>query len=569
MRKPKGRNALRDRGVNPRLKLCPLAVARAVVPTNPALHERGEQLLRILDDISSGATASAAKSMLDPFEFIGDRPTFLALRQWNATIGKIPWKGDIDQRAAAMETWLQSEARCKDTNERFKSFPSGFSPNVVRVLELARLYVHRCIGELTGQKYWEIIRLSGPGGGVSIGTRSRERVAPVFKYLDSDVVATPGAIPIARDFYSINPKLLHTLERKEGRIGVRTRRTNRVSFVPKSMKTLRAIAVEPSFNIMIQLGIHRYWTHVFKKRRVAHLDDQELNQLLAYVGSRNEGLFSLSTLDLASASDTLSRELVRWLLPESWYHFLDSLRCDSSHIKGVGDVVLEKFSSMGNGFTFALETLIFKALAEGVRRLCGGEVTSVYGDDIIVPTSNALFLAEVLEACGFKLNSEKSFVLGPFKESCGADWLHGECVTPVYLRKQVLRARDAYAWINTIDTLTSSKPLFFEALRESNALRFGLENEDPGSCVFAPLAYCKGGGMVTWSVDLQTWTFTVVREYGVEYRREIDTFGYQSALLSGCRSLPIKGRTRCAIARITAGRPVGVQRLKRVSMQEG
>jgi hypothetical protein len=58
----------------------------------------------------------------------------------------------------------------------------------------------------------------------------------------------------------------------------------------------------------------------------------------------------------------------------------------------------------------------------------------VYGDDIIVPTHNALTVIEVLEAFGFKVNTNKSFWTGKFRESCGAEYYDGHNVSVTRLR---------------------------------------------------------------------------------------------------------------------------------------
>jgi len=94
---------------------------------------------------------------------------------------------------------------------------------------------------------------------------------------------------------------------------------------------------------------------------------------------------------------------------------------------------------MGNAYTFELESILFYSLSIGVCKTLGltTESVSVYGDDIIVPTTAFDLLSSTLEFCGFSVNSEKSYSVGPFRESCGADWFCGMDVRPFYLRKQI------------------------------------------------------------------------------------------------------------------------------------
>ena len=92
------------------------------------------------------------------------------------------------------------------------------------------------------------------------------------------------------------------------------------------------------------------------------------------------------------------------------------------------------FSSMGNGYTFALETLIFSAAVYAV----GGELgvdSHVYGDDIILPTILSSKLMKLINACGFIPNEEKSFFESTYtRESCGTDFLKGCNIRPVFLK---------------------------------------------------------------------------------------------------------------------------------------
>lgn len=165
---------------------------------------------------------------------------------------------------------------------------------------------------------------------------------------------------------------------------------------------------------------------------------------------------AVATLDLSMASDCLSKNLVAELLPYDLYAMLDKLRTPTVQLSGlvqpgkmkklfgvsaVVDAVieLEKFSSMGNGYTFELESMIFYALADScVRHLKGNtQMVSVYGDDIIVPVEAVPLLTEVLSHCGFLLNKDKSFSEGPFRESCGADYLFGFDIRPFYQKSRV------------------------------------------------------------------------------------------------------------------------------------
>jgi hypothetical protein len=139
---------------------------------------------------------------------------------------------------------------------------------------------------------------------------------------------------------------------------------------------------------------------------------------------------SLATVDLEAASDTVSFNTVTWLFPMEWYTFLNDVRSPQFKTSDGEIRNYAKFSSMGNGATFSVETLIFAAAAFAV----GSKRFSVYGDDIIIESELYEPLFKLLRFFGFHINQEKTFTDGPFRESCGANWLNGVDITPFYLR---------------------------------------------------------------------------------------------------------------------------------------
>jgi hypothetical protein len=203
--------------------------------------------------------------------------------------------------------------------------------------------------------------------------------------------------------------------------------------------------VEPLVNASIQ----RYFgDHLRKRLLYAGIDlskDAQKHNKLACEGSV---LRNWATLDLSSASDTIARELVRYLVDPYWYRILDAARTKYIEIPMYDEYVedlneygicsprhaLEKFSSMGNGFTFELETIIFLAICIAVcsRKGVGG----VYGDDMIVGTPHYAQVKTVLEAFGFILNADKSYHTGFFRESCGGDYARGVYVKGVTLKEE-------------------------------------------------------------------------------------------------------------------------------------
>jgi hypothetical protein len=216
--------------------------------------------------------------------------------------------------------------------------------------------------------------------------------------------------------------------------------------VPKKTDIDRVACKEPEGNALLQrsVGIH------IRQRLLKvgiNLQDQTRNQRLAERAWKD----GFATIDLSSASDTVSKEVVFMLLPFDWWSLMSDLRSAETILPDGSTRVLNMFSSMGNGFTFELETLLFWALAKATARLSrmSGEV-SVYGDDIIVPVTMARRYMRVLSWFGFIPNSKKTHVTGPFRESCGRHYWRGLDVTPFYFRKAIATLPDMINILNRL-----------------------------------------------------------------------------------------------------------------------
>jgi hypothetical protein len=211
-------------------------------------------------------------------------------------------------------------------------------------------------------------------------------------------------------------------------------RGNRFTTVDKDCEKDRGIAIEPSINVFYQLALGSALRRRLKSWGIDLNNGQEIHAQVAREASIRG---HLCTLDLSNASDTVSRNLVRLLLPPHWFEALDDLRSKRTLFRDKW-FLLEKFSSMGNGFTFELETLVFLVLILATdvdQKLTVGEDVFVFGDDIIVPTTISKDVISALSFCGMTLNKTKSFVEGPFRESCGGDYFQGVDVRPFFLKE--------------------------------------------------------------------------------------------------------------------------------------
>lgn len=206
-------------------------------------------------------------------------------------------------------------------------------------------------------------------------------------------------------------------------------------FVEKNAKTKRSIVVEPLLNSVAQKGIGQLLKERLRRVGIDLSKQETINKSLAREGSVRQ---HVATVDLSMASDTISYEVVMELLPLDWALFLRNFRTPRVEYKGQV-LNLEKFSSMGNAFTFELETILFYGLAWATTRHLGGDLKDVmsYGDDIILPTHCVPALTEVLNFLGFEINLDKSFWQGRFRESCGGDYVSGFDIRPFYQKDLV------------------------------------------------------------------------------------------------------------------------------------
>lgn len=238
---------------------------------------------------------------------------------------------------------------------------------------------------------------------------------------------------------------------------------NRLSFVPKYTSISRSICIEPTLNMIFQLGISSYIERRLNSFFGIDIRHQpEKNRILCRKGSRS-GLFS--TIDLSSASDSISLLMVRDSFPRFMTSILEAARSVQCQIPTYGLCIpLNMLSTMGNGYTFSLQTCIFACVVKAVYSFRGMSVTyprneeygnfAVFGDDIIVETEADRDVRELLEFLGFTINKDKSFSIGPFRESCGVDYYSGVNIRGVYL-KTLTSAQDCISLINELNLFST------------------------------------------------------------------------------------------------------------------
>lgn len=343
------------------------------------------------------------------------------------------------RRNAAIEKWYSTEEGNAITNSRLRGMDRGYNilPRVTfyKFLGFAQRIIRDILGPLTNE-----IVIGSFSGGAST-SRSRASSLPALKYAGQADV-TEGAMAYVN--------VLHQQIPLFRQLGVfyflREVAGAKLFTVPKKTDIDRCACKEPDINMYLQKGVG---SHIRARLRKAgiNLNDQSVNRHLARLGSLDS---SLATIDLSSASDSVTISCVEALLPREWFLYLNDIR--STHVEVDGTLVrTEMFSSMGNGFTFELESLIFYALMRTTaffENIPG--VISVYGDDIIIPSGLYESAEWILSEFGFTLNSTKSFHVGPFRESCGGHYYNGEDVTPFYLKREPTHLTDVIRVANQL-----------------------------------------------------------------------------------------------------------------------
>ncbi len=430
-----------------------------------------EESIRFLDQVSNLLSELGGPLTKDLSRLIGERKfvelvnyqfdynldttlrDFTLARQVHGLLKKQEWMNlGIDVKSVAEKKFWQMEDRCQETNNRIDS--NQLQAETWRAIHIARKVINGILGPVP--RLGDLRFSFGPGATTSV----KAAVASPRAKLSASLACSRESFPHVGDllaevpFWTLHHSGEAVAEREfsaqaEGSYcyGVNLDvavHAGKLTFVPKDARSMRPIIVEPTLNGFCQKGIGTYLKGRLLRRAGVDLSDQTRNQGLAYIGSVND---RLATVDMSSASDTVSRSVVGKLLPKEWFEFLLSWTTGEVQTPD-GPRELHKFSSMGNGFTFELESLLFYSLAKACTELlnCDSEV-SVFGDDVILDSRAYTLFAAVLTDLGFLVNTEKSYSAGPFRESCGADWYNGNSIQPFYWRKP-LSERTLYTFHN-------------------------------------------------------------------------------------------------------------------------
>lgn len=355
----------------------------------------------------------------------------------------------FDKKKKAFEKFEEFESLCGRTNRRFQnpSFDPLNNGSNVWLLNATKRKIQQILGDFNGD---ELVDNANWGPGVSTLLKGEE--VSGYNKFRAERGVTRDLYALIGDWFPVAYPLWNDhLSREYGESWALPQVGNKIVTVPKNSKTDRVIAVEPGINLWFQKAVGS-----MIRRRLSRfgidLNSQLRNATLARFSSK-EG--DLATVDFSSASDSIASSVVEELLPPRWFQLLNAMRSKIG-IDSSGSVRRwNKFSSMGNGYTFELESLIFYAAALATCEYQGQEnpIISVFGDDVILPAKSIELFSSYCDYLGFRINKEKSFWDGLFRESCGSHYFDGVDCKPIFLKERLSNAESVYKLANNIRLL--------------------------------------------------------------------------------------------------------------------
>lgn len=359
-----------------------------------------------------------------------------------------------EARKAAVAKFLESNSICKSFSWNQESY---YYDIALRVRDRLYEIFHSGPMQENVLSLFEIVQNCMPGPGSSLGTKETSFYGKLF----GSKLTTYDSSGTLYRYWSEN--LSHRWKSAEkarlSEYGLDFRSASNMSFAHKNLDEARTINTEASLEMLLQKGAAAILERLLRKFYNIDIRKQPLiNRLLARLGSLDG---SNATIDLKDGSNRISTEFYRLVLPKQVFLALDRIRAKRIVIPKAlsdhaGEIDLEMFSTQGDGFTFALQTLMFASITEAVYESMGLPTDcrdyphfSVFGDDIICVKSAFHKVTKMLEFCGFTVNTEKSFNSGPFRESCGADFFKGHNIRSVYI-KRIRHERHKYSVFNRL-----------------------------------------------------------------------------------------------------------------------
>lgn len=350
---------------------------------------------------------------LTPYENISEYRAFFQANALFSKADDLPPLPGLAEKA--LQDFLDCEKHNRETNIRFLCK----EVNSPLIYQTSRLLAE-ILGEHSELDMAQNLRF-GPG----VSSSCRGLKATIAHKLEADIICTPRSLPIVERTFRHFFQYYYNLKPI-----VASEQYNYFTTVPKTFKQERGICIGQHGNIVVQLAYGAQLRQRFRK----YVDLDKAADFHQYLVEKKWR--EIATIDLRSASQMIARRAVQAVWPETWLSVMDDLREEYTLLPDGTKNYNQHYSAMGNGFTFEMESLLFYCLAKAAMLNAGmkWKYLSVFGDDIIVDKECGPIVVQALKDFGFVPNDDKTYLDGPFKESCGVDTLRGRNVRPVFLR---------------------------------------------------------------------------------------------------------------------------------------
>jgi hypothetical protein len=314
--------------------------------------------------------------------------------------------------------------------------------------------------------------------------------------------------------------------------------------VPKTFLKWRGICKEANEVQFIQQGLRRqlYAQIERKLSKGIPIRDQEVHRKLALSASGNR---RDATIDESEASDRIARILIRHmtsLTPE----YRDALMaCSTKFVKPprwtntVELLETQKFAPMGSAVCFPIMSLLHYFLVKAIiliysedrsyktlHDLCNR--VSVYGDDIVLPSSSVPLVYEWLPKFGMKINQTKSYAKSFFRESCGMHAFKGCDITPVYIKYTNFSSIDVSDAKQLASLIAAEELLFHKSKKKTAAfLRAHIEAKWPKLPYVSNVTPLVGYRRPPFSADLTDFSFLPSKTTSRKWDRWHQSFKYR------------------------------------------
>ena len=350
------------------------------------------------------------------------------MRQICDLFKKFSFSQDLSTPAQLREDSIK---KFMDNQERLSKFQLGTDPLIKDLVFRARGYANQILGDFSDL---EICERATFGKKSSVGIPMRK--ACEGERYEAPITGSFDHIDWFDKYYSAwnRPAFLYATSRAVLSNKPLYRDIDKLEavLVDKTWKSLRMIMPNTTIGTLYSSGLGRC---IEDRLRTYGYDIRHLQQVHGELAKFGSITGSLVTADQSMASDNITVQLIDAILPRRWAQALKFGRISEMSLYG-RSVSSPTFATMGIGFTFPLQTLIFLVVLLAIRDHCELDeqtVISVFGDDLIYDSRMHSTVVESFPFMGLVLNLDKTFAEGNFRESCGYDYFRGVDVRPFHL----------------------------------------------------------------------------------------------------------------------------------------